>query len=107
LTRSMSTAEILDEPPPLLESRREFMTRIVATPVAIALASQITPDPSVEAVAPATGATSLLTITLNVNGRSTPLTMDPRVTLLDTVREQMHLTGTKKRCDQGQWVACT
>ena len=44
---------------------------------------------------------------LNVNGRDYRLSHDPRVTLLDALREDMGLTGTKKGCDQGQCGACT
>jgi xanthine dehydrogenase YagT iron-sulfur-binding subunit len=39
---------------------------------------------------------------LNVNGKSYRLGPDPRTTLLDTLREHLHLTGSKKGCDQGQ-----
>lgn len=46
-------------------------------------------------------------ITLNVNGRSHELSVDPRVVLLDALREHLGLTGTKKGCDQGQCGACT
>src|SRR5437762_11107670 len=87
--------------------RREFMTTIATTPVAMALASKVSADPSVEAVAQSAGAAALLDISLNVNGRSTPLTIDPRVTLLDALREYLRLTGTKKGCDHGQCGACT
>lgn len=44
---------------------------------------------------------------LRVNGVSHALTLDPRATLLDTLRESFHLTGTKKGCDHGQCGACT
>lgn len=44
---------------------------------------------------------------LRVNGRERVLSLDPRVTLLDALREQLHLTGTKKGCDHGQCGACT
>ncbi len=49
-----------------------------------------------------------LSISLTVNGaeRHIPLD-DPRVTLLDLLRERLHLTGTKKGCDRGQCGACT
>jgi xanthine dehydrogenase YagT iron-sulfur-binding subunit len=49
-----------------------------------------------------------LSINLSVNGvrRSVELD-DPRVTLLDLLRERLHLTGTKKGCDRGQCGACT
>lgn len=47
------------------------------------------------------------TITLNVNGVDRTLTVEPRVTLLDALRERLGLTGTKKGCDQGACGACT
>jgi xanthine dehydrogenase YagT iron-sulfur-binding subunit len=46
-------------------------------------------------------------VTLVVNGRMTRLRLDPRVTLLDALRERLWLTGTKKGCDRGQCGACT
>lgn len=44
---------------------------------------------------------------LNINGRPCNLMLDPRTTMLDALREHVHLTGTKKGCDQGQCGACT
>ena len=47
-------------------------------------------------------------ITLTVNGVPHSVELDdPRVTLLDLLRERLHLTGTKKGCDRGQCGACT
>jgi xanthine dehydrogenase YagT iron-sulfur-binding subunit len=48
-----------------------------------------------------------LTLKLTVNGASRELTVEPRVTLLDALREHLGLTGSKKGCDQGQCGACT
>ena len=47
------------------------------------------------------------TIHLDINGREHALAVEPRVTLLDALREHLDLTGTKKGCDQGQCGACT
>jgi xanthine dehydrogenase YagT iron-sulfur-binding subunit len=46
-------------------------------------------------------------LTLHVNGAPLVLHVTPYVTLLDLLREQLHLTGTKKGCDHGQCGACT
>jgi len=46
-------------------------------------------------------------VTLNVNGTAHALRIEPRVTLLDALRERLALTGTKKGCDQGTCGACT
>lgn len=46
-------------------------------------------------------------IVLKVNGRAHRLNVDPRMVLLDALRERLALTGTKKGCDQGQCGACT
>ena len=48
-----------------------------------------------------------LPITLTINGHRHALEVDPRVTLLDLLRERLDLTGTKKGCDRGQCGACT
>jgi xanthine dehydrogenase YagT iron-sulfur-binding subunit len=55
----------------------------------------------------ATSAVPVTDLAFTVNGRATRLTVDPRESLLDVLRERLELTGTKKGCDHGQCGACT
>jgi xanthine dehydrogenase YagT iron-sulfur-binding subunit len=61
-------------------------------------------------MAPATptpGQGDLCEVTFTVNGVARSIRIDPRVTLLDALRDELGLTGSKKGCDQGQCGACT
>ncbi len=49
----------------------------------------------------------LIDLSLKINGKTFPLRLDPRVTLLDALRDRLQLTGSKKGCDHGQCGACT
>jgi xanthine dehydrogenase YagT iron-sulfur-binding subunit len=83
-------------------SRRDF----VATTFAMTCALSLHPgDASASGSAPAPGAARA--VTLHVNGKPLKLELEPRVTLLDALREYAGLTGTKKGCDHGQCGACT
>ena len=86
-------------------SRRDFLkqstmlTALALTPAAIIKAGEY--DENIAS------ALEKLPLTLEVNGVTHKLAVEPRVTLLDLLREQLHLTGTKKGCDHGQCGACT
>jgi xanthine dehydrogenase YagT iron-sulfur-binding subunit len=53
------------------------------------------------------GERTMLKVSFTVNGGARELEIDTRTTLLDALREHLHLTGTKKGCDHGQCGACT
>jgi len=94
------------------ETRRVFLKQIAATSAALAIGPTLLNVPGLEAADPAiTPRKSLSKNTVNVklkiNGKNFALDLDPRVTLLDALREQLHLTGSKKGCDHGQCGACT
>jgi len=48
-----------------------------------------------------------ISVSINVNGQPRTITVEPRMTLLDALREELALTGTKKSCDRGECGACT
>ncbi|HSH90896.1 MAG TPA: aldehyde dehydrogenase iron-sulfur subunit PaoA [Ramlibacter sp.] len=74
--------------------------------VAGAASAAISAAPPVTAQ-PAAPAPPLAKVSLDVNGRVHELELDTRTSLLDALREGLHLTGSKKGCDQGQCGACT
>jgi xanthine dehydrogenase YagT iron-sulfur-binding subunit len=96
--------QIADEQSPSL-SRRGFLQSAIAAAVAKAPAAQGARLP----VAPAAEAPRAppQMMRLNINGKDYQLSLEPRVTLLNALREYIGLTGAKKGCDRGQCGACT
>jgi xanthine dehydrogenase YagT iron-sulfur-binding subunit len=95
-------------------SRRQFLSRLAVISAGLTLATPAAWS------APATKRTDsegdfpsqdveagLAEITFNLNGHAQRLKIDPRVTLLDALRDRLDLTGTKKGCDRGACGACT
>ena len=88
-------------------SRRQFVATTLAVTLAVALTRRIAraePVPAPTRLAPSG---SIDTVKLRVNGRDLSLELEPRVTLLDALREYAGITGPKKGCDHGQCGACT
>jgi xanthine dehydrogenase YagT iron-sulfur-binding subunit len=83
-------------------SRREFVAGAAAAGVAVAL-----PAGAVRAEPSSPSNSESIAMKLEVNGKTHDLQIDPRSTLLDTLRENLQLNGTKKGCDHGQCGACT
>jgi len=91
-------------------TRRGFLSHAGAAGIAgvaasmpiVAAAAEIAPAPPEAPEIPGT-----VSIALRINGTTHQMRIDPRATLLDTLRETVHLTGTKKGCDHGQCGACT
>jgi len=78
-----------------------LLTAVALTPAVAVKAAENHLDEKVAAVF------EKLPVNVTVNGVKHNLSIEPRVTLLDMLREQLHLTGSKKGCDYGQCGACT
>jgi xanthine dehydrogenase YagT iron-sulfur-binding subunit len=91
-------------------TRRKFIKQVAGTSAAIAIGPNLLSAASLdraEATSDAGPATESVKVNLKINGKAYALDVDPRVTLLDALRERLHLTGSKKGCDHGQCGACT
>ncbi|MDB4874916.1 MAG: [2Fe-2S]-binding protein [Gemmatimonadetes bacterium] len=94
-------------------SRRGFVATAIGAAVALTLEPTFGRAQTAAAQLPSGGTTTgaavgdAVPVTLNVNGQTITLNLEPRVTLLDALREYAGLTGSKKGCDHGQCGACT
>jgi xanthine dehydrogenase YagT iron-sulfur-binding subunit len=86
-----------------VHTRRTVLKSAAAGTVA---AANLTSVATAEPAHPVAGGESV-EISLSVNGRRHSVVVEPRVTLLDALRERLGLTGTKKGCDRGECGACT
>jgi xanthine dehydrogenase YagT iron-sulfur-binding subunit len=87
-------------------TRRTVLKSTAAAAVGTVAAAELTSVAAAEQANPAAAGESM-EISLSVNGRRRRVVVEPRVTLLDALRERLGLTGTKKGCDRGECGACT
>ncbi len=88
-------------------SRRGFLKGIGVGTAATGLISAVKPIAEAAANDPSLRGPGEISITLTINGTSRKLSVEPRITLLDALRNRLDLTGAKKVCDRGTCGACT
>jgi xanthine dehydrogenase YagT iron-sulfur-binding subunit len=88
-------------------SRRDFLGQVTAGAALAGVTLVPSGHASDEPTQAAAPGTEPVAVALTVNGAKHALKLEPRVTLLDALREHLGLTGTKKGCDHGQCGACT
>ncbi len=99
------------EPPedgaPENPSRRSFMIGSAAATAGLLVTPLLGKEARQNAAATQQADPNAIPVSLNVNGKTHALKLDPRTTLLDALREHLDITGPKKGCDQGACGACT
>jgi xanthine dehydrogenase YagT iron-sulfur-binding subunit len=88
-------------------TRRTFIAQLGAAGVAATASPALARTVEQDAPSETAASQGVRSVTLRVNGKDLKLSIEPRVTLLDCLRENLSLTGTKKGCDHGQCGACT
>jgi len=106
-TRPASRNRPVSPAPPGEWSRRDFVAITLAGVLAVALEPTFARAETIARAASAASRGDARPVTLTVNRRDITLMLEPRVTLLDALREYAGLTGSKKGCDHGQCGACT
>jgi xanthine dehydrogenase YagT iron-sulfur-binding subunit len=96
------------------ESRREFLGQVSAAGLSVFAAQLLleqqalaTSETSESGIFAESATADDVAIKLKINGTERLVNVEPRVTLLDALRERLNLTGSKKGCDHGQCGACT
>ena len=98
----------MQSPSDLEISRRNLLIGTAASMAVTAAPSAASAQTSVaNAQAVVLDVPSISKVSFTVNGMASELEIDTRTTLLDALREHLHLAGTKKGCDHGQCGACT
>ena len=90
-------------------TRRTFLSRLgmASLLASVAPIARAFEEHSEKAEVTSTDLKDAIPVSLRVNGKKYDLRIDPRTSLLDCLREHLHLTGSKKGCDHGQCGACT